>query len=820
VTDPDVAPRTDDGGTAAGERSAVWRRATVWRSGFAFWSSSADAPRVRRPSDAAVAVIGLVAIGLLAISAPGPTDSDSQIAEAIASLPGLLGWFWEAAYAATLLWAIVLMGAALVTRHRRVLLLEQLAAAVLAVVVGGTIAVLEGSTWSQVWASLLSHDSSTVYPALRFTLVVAVIAVTSPHIARPQRRLGGWVVALGALGGLALGIDTVLGLLAGLALGVTVAALVHLVAGSPGGHAPIEQLRDELADLGVEVEDLDYVEDAAGVTARGTDATGRRLLVRVYGRDAWEASLFASVWQRLWYRQAGSVSGVGRQQQAEHEAFLTLLAERAGVPVQPVVTAGTVWGRDAILVRHDDGVRFDLLEPGAIGTPQVEAAWRALDALHLAGMAHGAITAGSLVLADDGQVLLTDLEAGVDAAAEAERATDIAQMLVTTALAVGVEESVRIAAAQLGDERLVTSLPYLQTAAFDTEVRKAIKAADWKVAALRESVAAATGTEQPPLEKLRRVSLSQIAMLVVLIVVAYTIIGAIAGVGLDTLVEQFQGASWWWVGAAVLLAVGIYFGQAIAMQGAAVDRLPFVPVLGLEMSIAFVGLAVPSSAAKIGMTIRFLQLVGSNPTAAVTISLLDSFSGFLVQALVIVLTLFTGVVTLTPANTSGTGIGSTLENVDWAAVGVIALVLLVLAILVIRFVPKVRRFVVDRTAEGRESLQVLRSPRKLVQIAFGSVLWNVVAAVVLGASLNAFGHSATFAELILINTLVALFSGLMPVPGNVGVAEAALTAGLVAIGIPQPVAMSTAIVYRLATYFVPAIYGYVSLQLMRRRGYL
>ena len=73
----------------------------------------------------------------------------------------------------------------------------------------------------------------------------------------------------------------------------------------------------------------------------------------------------------------------------------------------------------------------------------------------------------------------------------------------------------------------------------------------------------------------------------------------------------------------------------------------------------------------------------------------------------------------------------------------------------------------------------------------------------LGCSLDAFGHSASFAELILVNTLVALLAGLMPVPGNVGVAEAAITAGLVAIGIPQAVAMSTAIVYRLATYVCP-----------------
>jgi len=319
---------------------------------------------------------------------------------------------------------------------------------------------------------------------------------------------------------------------------------------------------------------------------------------------------------------------------------------------------------------------------------------------------------------------------------------------------------------------------------------------------------------------LRRVTWSSVAMVVALVIVVYVLIGAIAGVGLDNLIQEFQGAEWWWVGAAVLLAVLIYAGQALTVQGANAGPLPFMPVLGLEMSVAFVGLAVPASAAKIGLTIRFLQLVGSNPTAAVVISLIDSFSGFVVQVLVVLLTLFTGLVTLTPKTTGGLGISSALENVDWTIVGILILLLIAVALLVIRFVPKVRAFVRNRTAEGRDSLRVLRSPRKLARLAFGSVMWNVIAALVLGCSLNAFGYSANFASLILINTLVALFAGIVPIPGNVGVAEAALTAGLVAIGIPEAAAMSTAIVYRLATYFVPAIYGYVSLTLMRRRGYL
>ncbi len=795
-------------------------RLVRWRSGATFWSSAADAPRERRPTDVGLAVLGVVAVALLSLAAPGPTDLDKKLKDAIAALPGLLGWFWETAYAAALLWTIVLVVAALGTRHRRVLVLEQLGAVLLALGLGGLVAVLEGSSWSSVWDSLLSHDSTTVYPAVRFTVVVAVVAVTAPHLSRPVRQLGIWVVLLGGVGALALDIDTPLGLVAGLLLGATVASVVHVAIGSPGGHLPLEQIQAQVADLGVEVTDLRYAEEPGHVSvlAKGLDAGGRPVLVRVYGRDAWEASVLANVWQRLWYKQSDTGS-VGRQEQAEHEGFLTLVAERAGAPVQPVLAAGTAWGRDAMLVRRDDGATLLDAGDGAFGEAQARASWRALRSLHDAGIAHRDLRSRRLSVEGD-VVRLTDLASATTGATEAELAADRAHLLVVTALRLGLDDAVRVARDELGDDALVAAMPYLQVAAFDAETKHEIKAAPWKIPALRDAISAGTGAEAPPLEKLRRVTVSSLVMLVVILVVAYVVIGAVAGIGLSNLVAEFQGASWWWVGAAVVVAVGIYVGQAIAVQGANVDPLPFVPVLGLETSVAFVGLAVPASAAKVGLTVRFLQLVGSNPTAAVTISLLDALCGLLIQVLVIVLTLFTGLVTLTPSTTSGTSIGSTLASIDWATVGILALVLLVLAAVVIRFVPKARRFVVDRTAEGRESLRVLRSPRKLARIGFGSLLWNVVAALVLACALQAFGHSATFAELILINTLVALFSGLMPVPGNVGVYEAALTAGLIALGIPQAAAMSTAIVYRLATYAVPAVYGYVSLSLMRRRGYL
>jgi hypothetical protein len=62
----------------------------IWRTGLTLWSSAADAPRERRPTDVGVAVAGVVLLALLTIAAPGLTAVDTTVATAIASFPGLL----------------------------------------------------------------------------------------------------------------------------------------------------------------------------------------------------------------------------------------------------------------------------------------------------------------------------------------------------------------------------------------------------------------------------------------------------------------------------------------------------------------------------------------------------------------------------------------------------------------------------------------------------------------------------------------------------------------------------------------------------------
>jgi len=102
----------------------------------------------------------------------------------------------------------------------------------------------------------------------------------------------------------------------------------------------------------------------------------------------------------------------------------------------------------------------------------------------------------------------------------------------------------------------------------------------------------------------------------------------------------------------------------------------------------------------------------------------------------------------------------------------------------------------------------------------GNFVSQVLFAIILGVCLEAFGHHLNLAELLLTYNLVSLFAGFMPVPGGMGVSEAALTAGLVALGVPNAAAMSTAIAYRMVTFYLPPIWGSVATRWLKRHSYL
>jgi uncharacterized membrane protein YbhN (UPF0104 family)/tRNA A-37 threonylcarbamoyl transferase component Bud32 len=783
-----------------------------------------------------VVLLALTVVTIVALTfpAPGPTSLDTLVTNLVQGLPGLFGWFWEISYDLLVLWSLALLALGLFARGRKRLLFEELLAGGLAVGFSLVAGRLAGTSLADSFGAVTASGSPPVYLAVRLALATSVVVMASPYLARPFRYAGQLVVVIGAVAGIALGTSLPIGMVVAFAVGIGSAAIVHLLFGSPAGRLTLDQVAGALAELGVDATRLRQapLEPRGAAIALAEAPDGSSLQVKIYGRDAWDGQLLAAIWTALWYRGDTPHLALGRRQQVEHEAFVTLLAERAGVAVLPVVAAGMASQRDALLVTEVTGRPLGTLDPDEVDDQLLEGIWANAGRLHALGVAHRRLDAARIVVRPDGTPAFGDFGGSDVSADDADIAADRAQVLVATALAAGPRRAASAALAALGSDPLAEVLPLLQPAALERPTRHAVGERDWDLEELRKACAEAADVELPKLAQLRRVSLQSIGVVLLIALVAYAMVSAVANVGLANLVDEFKAADLTWLAAATLISPVYPVAQTVATLGASFRPLRFGPVLMLEYAIQFVALAVPSTAARLALDVRFFGRNGIEGGAALSIGVISSVCGFVTQVLLVLVISLSGLASLDlrgrDAATSSAG-GSSSSGGHPLLLLTAALV--VLGLLVVLAVPKNRRAVREAVPRARQllreqaasattALRVLRSPPKVAMIFAGNLGAQLLQAVILGLCLRAFGHHATMAELILVNTLSSLLAGFMPVPGGMGVAEAAYTAGLVAIGVPSAPAMSTAIAFRLVTYFLPPLWGAAAMRWLRQHAYL
>ena len=802
-----------------------------WHDLVRVWSSAANGRRLRRPTDVLLLVGAVLTLVFLGFFAPGPTSVDQALADLLDAAPDVVNLVWGASYSAFTIWAILLLLLPLAFRARRRLFGDFLLAAVIAALGAWVVGAIAGTSTQDSVDALVSTPSQPVYVAARVAVGTAVIVAASPHVTRPLRYWGRVLVLLAAISAAGLGLAFPIGALAGLIIGIGAAALTHLILGTPQGLLTEEQVEIALSDLAIDVDSATDVGDEVSgevLWLAHTDGSADRL-VKVYGRDAWDTQAVGSVWTALTRRGEAPSLGRSRQSRVEHEALAMLLGNRAGCRTLELVASGQSSQGDALIVTSAPRTTMAALDE--ITDEQLDSYWRALAALHSARMTHGRIDERHLVLDATGEPALADFADANLNAGERDLLIEDVQLLVTTAVLVGVDRALDAAERVGGRDGILALIPYLQPAALGRLTRTRVRDADWTIKDLQKLAIERLDVPAPSLQQLRRVTLKSVAVVALIAVMAYVLIGMFAGVDFASVVDALSSANLWILLLALVLSPTIQMALAFSTIGSTMVKLAYVPVLMLQYAIQFIALCLPATAARLALEVRFFQRFGIQPTPAVTMGMIDSFSGFVVQISLIVLILVSGLPGFTTKVLGGgDSSSSTSDDSGRSTIAVVAVFVLV-ALIVTLLVPSLRRRVLGniprirgKVAEQREkagdALSVVRNPRKVTTMVLGNFGAQVIQAIILGITLAAFGESAALSQLILINTAVSLFNGLMPVPGGMGVAEAGYTAGLQAIGIPAPIAMGTAIAYRLVTFYLPPLWGSVAMRWMRRHEYV
>ena len=115
--------------------------------------------------------------------------------------------------------------------------------------------------------------------------------------------------------------------------------------------------------------------------------------------------------------------------------------------------------------------------------------------------------------------------------------------------------------------------------------------------------------------------------------------------------------------------------------------------------------------------------------------------------------------------------------------------------------------------------EVARRPLKLAELFGGSAFLTLSYIAALVFSVYAFGATdASVASIGVVFLVGSAISSAAPTPGGIGAVEAALIAGLTAVGIDREVAVPAVFLYRITTFWLPILPGWIAFALLQRRG--
>jgi uncharacterized protein (TIRG00374 family) len=769
----------------------------------------------RRASDAFR--LGL-AVVIVAVSVPvmrANSAVELSIVRALHPPPQAVSWlvtlvFWLGSVGISVLLVAVGLLVPRLTAVRHVA-----AAALLTWGVCALLGVLLGSAAGRPPSDALA-GIDTGYPVAELAVAIAVAATALPYLSRPVHRAVSVLVALAVLAAICGGEALPVNAISSVALGWGVAAGLHLAVGSPLGLPSAAEVTEWITDLNVAVMNLTRASRQVWGVEQfdGRDPAGRPIELSVYGRDASDAGVLAKLWRFCLYRDSGPTLILDRLQQVEHEAYLTLMAGRAGVGVPEVLAAGRFGpSRDAALVTrvpHGPG----LAQATEVTDAALEEILLAVLRLRAAGIAHGTLGGGTIIVSDQG-VCVRDFRCASASAPASRLDADLAAALGAMAVQAGPERTAAAATRVLDADAARGALVHLQRSALDPDTVAALKDHRDLLPRLREAVASGAGIEVPKLAEVKRVSWPNLLFAVGSLIGIWLIIGILSGAG-DSL-EAIKGASWGWVALAFIFAQLPVAAEGWALTGAAVGQLPFGRCVALETSNTFTAL-VGGDVAVFALRVRFFQRQGYDAPAAVSAGAIATAASWTVKTLLFLIALPFAAGTFHTPSSSGP---------DQTAVWIILAVILVAGIVaaLIALVPRLRRLASGRIRPHLVNIwanvkTIATEPRKIVYVLAGSTLAQLLVILALGASLHAVGQHASIATLITVNTLAAVIGGVVPVPGGLGVVEAGLIAGLAAAGIPQDQAVAAVLIQRFFAAYLPPVWGWFTLAWMRRREYV
>jgi uncharacterized protein (TIRG00374 family) len=770
--------------------------------------------RIRRPADllrCIVCVIGVVLLAGLGIVAKATAVGvETNIVEVSKSVPHA----FQVTARPLALFALLLLSVALAIRQIVRRQPRALAEAVATGIVAGAAAAAANYVLRHRFAARLygAITMSQHVPALDAYLaaLVAYAAVLGLGGRQARWRTAMWLlIVVYALVNLSASTTTVLSLLISVLTGGAIGLGVRYAAGAIPTRPTAEDIAAALASVGSPLSQMRRVASSGAESRRYASVTldGSQLDVSVYDWDQQAAGLLYRLYRlvRL-QRQVSRGAPLSQDREVERLALLSYASEDAGVPM-PRLCALVRAGQEAIVLayRHHDGATLADRSPEPSDV-ELGWIWDAVLRLHAHRITHRALTADHILLTADDRVMLLPSAAGDVAATDLQVRLDRAQLMAELALLVGPDRSADLALEKIPPDEIISVVPLLQTVALARSTRHALRRRRDVLSTLRKRLLAhVPGGEVMPVH-LERIRLRTLVTLVATVVAAYLLAGELAR---DSLSSVLRTADWRWSILALALSALTYVGAALSLTGFVTEKLSFGLTVLAQLASSFVTLVTPAAVGGAALNIRYLQRRKMSAAAAAASVGLSQVVAFVMHISLLVI-----FIALTGTNES--------NPIHVPVIAYFVLAGLVAVVAAVAALPAGRRLVRARVAPTinqvlPQLLQMAQHPRKLAQGIGGTLLLSAAYIGCLSICVRALGGSVPIASIAVVYLTGSAIGSLVPTPGGLGAVEAALSAGLTAAGLPGAAAVSSVLLYRLLTFWLPVPIGWLALRHLERR---
>jgi undecaprenyl-diphosphatase len=311
----------------------------------------------------------------------------------------------------------------------------------------------------------------------------------------------------------------------------------------------------------------------------------------------------------------------------------------------------------------------------------------------------------------------------------------------------------------------------------------------------------------PRLAALLRSNRRHIIALVLLGLTVYLLLPQVGE--LKTALRAAAHANLLWLTASLVASALTYICSLYVFRAAAPDSGSFRPLLLLQIASSFANRFTPAGLGSVALSIRYLQKCGSNITAASTVSaiirLAGLFSGLLFLPILFVYARQVPMHLVSPPK----GVPLLL-----GILGILILSGIIVAI------PRLRKRVGSITHQVIASLRAIRGWRQIVPLVAWSLALTLAYGFCLYFALLGVGVRMDFLHVLLVFVIGTVVGNAAPTPGSIGGIEAALVSGLAVFGAPTEPAIAGVLIYRILSFWLPILPGYVAFRVLRKENYI